>query len=347
MKQKVEVISSVNDTLLDEWDQLWKKTAYGHFFNSPAWFLACHDTNMCQDYKVYVQRKDGNLEAILPLVPQRKYGVTTMMSPGGEFVDKSSLLLAENAGSLALLQKQLVREQAFSLSELSQEQCNLFERGDEIRIKEASVNPYILLQQDPFIGVSKKQKSKVKNKIKKHESHLRYTSYKSDKEALELAFSLEERSYKKMKGKATFVSQDNRDFLKHVFERNKKNVIVDVLSYDGIPIICGIGFQYKKTYHAFYTSHDIAYRHLSPGKMLLFFLLQRLQKDGMEVFDFSRGKSTLKSEFTSLTKTQYTLSYATNYMTTLWWQAADKTYDSILENHILYGTYCQLKRLFY
>lgn len=129
--------------------------------------------------------------------------------------------------------------------------------------------------------------------------------------------------------------------------RNRGRVAIDVLSYDDVPFICGIGFYSKKTYHAFYTSYDADYRHLSPGKLLLFYLLQRLKDQGVEVFDFSRGKSTLKSEFTSLARTQYTLSYTTNYMTDLWWKAADKTHESILENQILYGTYCQLKRLFY
>jgi CelD/BcsL family acetyltransferase involved in cellulose biosynthesis len=347
MKRTITVVTALTDSFLDEWEDLWRSSEQGHFFNSPSWFLACHDAKLCSNYQIYIQRCGNKLEAVLPLVPEKKYGMTTLMCPGGKFLDKSSLLLADPSVSLSTLYKKLNQVQQFSLDELTKEQCERFHVDSKVTVKESSSNPYIVLTDDPFVDVSKKQKSKICNKIKKNEPHLQYRSFQNDEKALELVFGLEKKSYKSIKGKATFMTPVCREFLRDIASRNKQNVRIDVLFYDGVPCICGVGFCYKKTYHAFYTSHDVTYRWLSPGKLLLYYLLRQLKDEGVEVFDFSRGKNTLKDEFTKKAYKQYTLSYSQNYLTTLWWQAADTTYEHLLDNAIIYGTYCQFKRLFY
>jgi hypothetical protein len=47
------------------------------------------------------------------------------------------------------------------------------------------------------------------------------------------------------------------------------------------------------------------YRKLVPGKVLLYFLLPELVERGFTLFDFSRGDSLLKRQFTQQKKIQY------------------------------------------
>jgi len=52
------------------------------------------------------------------------------------------------------------------------------------------------------------------------------------------------------------------------------------------------------------------YRWLQPGKITAFLLLESLQKEGVAVFNFSRGQSAYKRIFTPLTSTQFNVYYS-------------------------------------
>lgn len=335
--------------LLERWQQLWNDSTDAHFFNSPQWFLSCRASFGLTTYTLVTVEKEGIMEGILPLVHETKFGLPVLCSPGERFVDKSSLLLRKNDPSLlSILISQLTQMGTFYLQEVSTQIADAIVQENKTIIKKtASTNYYLSLENDPLQHMSNKNRNKIRNKITKYQEHLSYKCFRGDPRGLDLAFEMDKRSTKRKQGKSTFVRERERNFFKQLLKKNGQNVTVDILFYDNIPVIYGIGFASKKTFYACVTAYDDTYSFLSPGKMLHFYMFERLKADGKMLFDFSRGVTVLKKEFTPLYHTQYDLFYTQNVLLKLIWQTTNAAHTTILNNKLFYGTYLFLKKLLY
>jgi hypothetical protein len=203
------------------------------------------------------------------------------------------------------------------------------------------------LSDDPFIFLSKKQRSKIFSKVKKNQNRLILKNYQGIGEGLDIAFAIDEKSAKRESGRPTFVGEQDRQFYRHLIFELKDRVTIDILFYDSIAIAYSINFVYGKIYHAFKTDYDKNFRYLSPGKLILFFLLPRLKQEGFKMFDFSRGANVLKREFTPLAYPQYDLYYARNVFIRSWWKInliKENFKERLLENERFYNKYLWVKR---
>lgn len=335
--------------LIERWQTLWDQSIEAHFFNAPQWFATARESFGIHDFIIITIEKESNLEAILPLVHETQFGVPVFCSPGERFVDKSSLLVRQNTPELLhLIVSQLKQLNSFYLQEVSGQVADMVTNNDKTIIKKsASTNYYLSLENDPLQYMSNKNRNKIKNKIKKYEGNLSYKCFRGDPEGLEVVFEMDKRSTKRKQGKSTFVRERERNFFKQLIKEYGANVTVDVLFYDNIPVIYGIGFTAKKTFYACVTAYDDEYSFLSPGKMLHFYLFERLKTEGKTLFDFSRGVTVLKKEFTPLYNVQYDLFYTNNQLSRALWQVINKTHAFILHNKLLYGTYLSLKKILY
>lgn len=80
---------------------------------------------------------------------------------------------------------------------------------------------------------------------------------------------------------------------------------LDLLKYKEEYVTYGLGLVYKGTYLAYQTAFDKRFSRLSPGKVLLHYLLIDLKRKNYKKFDFARGYSLLKKEFTKKKSFQY------------------------------------------
>ncbi len=347
MAMNVLVKHQLNKEFLDKWHILWEKAYNPHLFNTPEWFLAYCEVFDVKDSLVLFIEEKGQLVALLPLVYDKVFGIRALVSPGGRFLDKSSLLLRLNDDScINLIIKKLMSIDSFYLHELSKELSDMIVKSNrELLVREASINPYIPLTGDPFQYLAKDNKNKIFNRVKRNKEHLKYRNFLGDPAALEIAFTVDEISYKKTKGKPVFSSEREKSFFRKLLVMCKQHIVVNVVYYDNVPIVYDIGYLYKNTYQGALTSYNTNYRNLSPGKLLLYFILQRVKKEGLDTFDFSRGSSVFKSEFTNLSYPQYDAFYAKNLIVKYWWYSANNLYFFILENKLLYGLYLHFKKL--
>lgn len=334
--------SSVSRQLRKQWEVLWKTTASAHIFNSPEWFYACINTFNYQDIKIITSWENNQLRSIMPLVLENNLGIHLWMSPGGKFVDKSSLL-TKNESVSPLVEK--LSNSNYYLQELEE---NLVIQSYLMnKVRKSSLSSYLPLEKDPFQFLNRKQRSKIFNRVKKHKEKLDFVSFYNDSKALETAFAIDVRSYKADKGQATFISLLNRTFFQNLLRQFRKQFVVNILYYDQQPFVYDIGIIGKNTYFALNTSFDKNFKFLIPGKILLYFLLNDLQTRKITTFDFLRDYTTLKKEFTPFYQQQYDLYSINNVFSKYWLETSKSIYNTILESHALYGTYCTFKKLIY
>lgn len=337
---------TVDENLLKRWHALWNASKEGHFFNSPEWFLVTCDVYNISQFTIITIEEDDELVLVLPLVTKKVFGISVLSSPGGKFVNKSSLLVKTlNKELINMLSTYLLTKGNFYLQELSSEIADAFCSGNRHLIKKAaSINPYLPISPDPFMYLSSKNKSQIRGILRKNEKEITFKSFTGDMDALETVFELDNRSSKKQQGKATFVTEQDKQFFRELLRKMPDNFVVDIVYHDNTAVVYGVGFIYKNIYHACNTAFDAHYRFLRPGKLLAHFRLKRLQEDKFDLIDFGRGNSMLKQELTKLSTIQYDVFYISSFVRKHWLLAGQQVYDGILNSKLLYTTYLSLKK---
>ena len=67
----------------------------------------------------------------------------------------------------------------------------------------------------------------------------------------------------------------------------------------GVPVSFRIGYADELIYYDFLTSYDCKIQTISPGNVLLFMILMKLQAEGIRAFDFMRGEEDYKKRFST------------------------------------------------
>lgn len=334
--------------LLEEWQRLWDESSNVHLFNSPVWLQICEDYFQ-EEVTLITVRKQDKLYAVLLSSTQKWFGVSTLSCPSGRFMDKFSLLKKNGSKEMMkALINYLEEEGNFYLAEVNEKDKEIVARlADDVIIHESDINYYLPLEDSPLQYLSKKNASKIRNRIKNNEQYLSYKTFKGDEHSLAVAFRVDKASYKLKKGQATFVSEDTRKLFRTILRYLKDNFVIDVLYFKRKPIAFSIGFVYKETYLAINTSFDNEFQTLGPGKILAYLLIKRLHHEGFKTLDFGRGDSQLKQDFTPYYTRQYHIFYHQKQAALLWWKTADLLYSGLQENDWFYTAYCQMKKLWY
>lgn len=332
--------------LKSSWMTLWEQSSTAHFFNSVEWF-ELSDLFSSDACEVFTVSEGERLVAVLPISLQSWFGVITQTCPAGRFMDKLSLLYEDNnTRALKALVKFLKMDGNFYLAEISEHEKNIIVKYfSDIKFRFSDINYYLPLTENPWQFISKKNLSKIKNKIKKNRDELSFKSFYGDVSALKTAFAIDMKSYKQAKGMASFTSKENQKIFMKICKKLPNFFRIDILYFQKKPVAYSIGFICRQTYLAINTSFDNEFRNLTPGKLLTYMLIERLVSEKFSTLDFGRGDSWLKKDFTSFYRKQYLVYYHHSSVARLWWQTANLTYDSLLNSKIAYGAYRKVKRL--
>lgn len=341
-KISTKIIKDLNSEFIGKWQELWESSKHAHFFNSPSWFLAYCDSYPETSYCIFVLKIEGKIKAIFPLVKSKKFGVKVFCSPGGIFLAKSTLLLTDS--SQYVIRNLLNKIADFGnlyLAEVNEQIAYSIAVGTNSNFLKvpSSVVYYLSLNPDPLRFLSKKQRSKIVNKFKKNSGYLTFKHYRKNlKNSLEKVFKINANSYKKLvKGyHDPFSDISARMFFLNLTKRAPEGVVISILHFLKTPIVYGVGFLCKNIYFASQTAYLPEFRKLIPGKLELYCLLKRLQKDGVEIFDFGRGECILKREFTNLKVNQYDIYFSKKSVVRMWWIMALFVTNTLKKNRVLY-----------
>lgn len=158
------------------------------------------------------------------------------------------------------------------------------------------------LLMDKFSGKLNKRLVKLNNKnIKANLDFKRYRVSVSEAEDL---FSdicgIENRSWQGKKQKGVFVKKSSMAFHKEIFDRFSKigQLDVSVLMLEKMPIAYIYNYLYGGRSYNYNVAFDNAYKDLSAGTMLMFWMLKDSAAGDISEFDFIRGEEPWKKRLT-------------------------------------------------
>ncbi len=346
---EVKIVKKINKNFLSDWYALWRISYNKNFYNSPEWFLTCCKTFNIRKYLILVLKKGEEIKVIAPFVSDSLYKFKVLTNPGSVFLDKSALLFRnQDEESASKLIEVLKKFGSFYLPEVEEKLVRDIEKSQIKRmlILESSINPYIPLNQNPLGFLSKKQKSKIKNKYLKYKNYLRFLRVRNKKvlSYIKVIKKIDVFSSKFSKGKVT-INKKTQNLIKNLADTCRfNNLDLSILYYLNRPIVFNLGICSQKFYYAKFTSFVKDFSFLSPGKILLYLLLPRLKKEGFLTFDFSRGESVLKKEFTPFFKRHYSVYYSENYLILFTWLSIYLFKKLILSQQSIYSLLLRLRK---
>ena len=326
-------------------------SVHAHFFNTPAWFISCLNTYDINEYYIFVAYQGHELVGILPLVKEKKFGIDVFVSPGRRYLEKSTILVIDNNYQiLNKLINEVGKHGNIYLTELSEEITHMLSKDQEEGLLTlSSINPYILLKDNPFGSLSEKQKKRITGKIRKNLGNFKFVHIRNNLGFhLQTVFDLETRSSKKLANKDSFSDAKIRKLFTSLINYAKDYISIDFILYKNLPIVSSLGFIFKDRYLAYYTCYDSNFRDYFPGKILTYFMLTKLSEERMEVFDFSRGHNSFKNDFTKNWEFQYDFYFSKNPLIILWWEGINSLRrmkqiliknDQSLDNDFLFKKY--------
>lgn len=345
-KFTVKVLKTLDENFLREWEKLWSESLDSHFYNHPRWFLCCLEALGIENFLVFVFEKEKEMVAIFPLVWDAKFGVRVLCSPGENNLDRSTLITKSFYPSLIReVFSQASKYGNLYFAEVSQKIIETLPEGNSIKIR-ASISPFLFLERDPLRFLSKKERNQIVNRYKRNKNHLVFKHHTENIDVhLQEVREVDSESSKKLKGLKTFSDSEKKKLLiKVLAKRFLGSVSVDILYFNKKPIVYNVGYVSKRVFYLNDTGFIKEYSSLSPGKILLYLLLVTLKKEGFEVFDFTRGDSILKREFTRDKLTQYDFYYSESFLIKIWWKVAIFGVSFLKGNPYLYQTFCTLRK---
>jgi CelD/BcsL family acetyltransferase involved in cellulose biosynthesis len=324
---KTKVYKKLSKDFFAEWEKIWENSPHGHFFNSPKWFLTCKKTFKIKSFLIFAVYHQGELKAVLPLKKARRFGIPVYASCGGRYLEKSTLLMAEK--NLSLLAGLFSEIEKYGNIFLSEADAVLAQNVGKIKpqslISTISINPYIDLSDNPCRYLVKKQKGRILNRMKRFSPRLTHGHYSGNfHKHLKTVFEVEEKSAKRRSGRDLFSDSTAQKLFSNLIKDAPEHILIDILYYQGKPVVTMFGLTHKGKYLGFHTSYLEEFRNLLPGKILLHKMIYKLYRDGFKWFDFSRGHNALKKEFTPCFQLQYDVYYSKNAFTRFWWEGINK-----------------------
>lgn len=319
---EMKVYHSLNEELVREWQDLWERSSLAHSFNSPWWHEACVKAFGERKMLVVAAYSEGELVGVLPVVWTRKYGIGTYTSAGRQYLDKSTLLVADKEEGLVKgLLKELAKMGNFYLNEMSEEFARVgLKASGRYKVIKSSTGRYLVVEPDPYRYLRSTHKRKYRKIIEQEKGKIRYEMVWGGVErCLETMMEIEFDSPKKEQGKEVFSDSAHRRLCRELNRLSGGEVLISLLYYENKPVCYRYGLVGKKIYHDWNTAYRSAYRWLTPGGVLTYLMMSDLEREAIKIIDFSRGDSRFKRELTPDRYEQYALLYSANAMVRWWW----------------------------
>jgi CelD/BcsL family acetyltransferase involved in cellulose biosynthesis len=147
-----------------------------------------------------------------------------------------------------------------------------------------------------------------------------YTSKKEILSYLETMFDIDTNSGKKKLKRDIFSNEKEREVFRNFVLFCSQFVQICILRFDGKAIAYNFNFAFGNHYVGYHTSYLAEYKHLSPGKLVVYCLIEYLAKSNYKLLDMGEGLSTYKQEFTKDYVMQYDLYMSNNSMVLQWWK---------------------------
>lgn len=323
-KLSFENITKLTDDRINEWNELWDRSPDAHFFNSPDYFLAFLHAFNPKQYRIIFCYDKKELIAVLPLIKSRRFGITVWACPDRpqNFLDRTAFLISEGASKHIKEITQCAKKLGnVFLADCSEYITKVFLVSSKCLLGESIICPRTKIGDDTLSNMPAKQQRGMENRIKKNKQHLKFIYFHENLDCqLERIIEIEKNSPKTEKGITLFNHDDAKKLYRSIIETSPQNVAIGILYFDGLPVASIFGLISKNTFLNTHMAFRLDFGNLGPGKMLVYFTLEELRKNGTQIFDFSKGDGKLKREFTNEFPVQHNVYLPSNALAMIWWK---------------------------
>lgn len=330
---------SLDEQIKKEWTALWESSPLAHFFNSPLWLESCLEAFSYDKLIILALYEDEKLVGVLPLVSEKRFGIKTFCSPGGRYLDRSTALVADDyEWAIEKLISDFSQRNNLYLESVDPLLANyLSGLGKELSISKSSVCPYLPRLDDPFRFIQNKKRKRISGLIDELGDRVCCRTYwGSSGEMFEILKEIESQSPKKGNFKDIFWDGQLIKLCSTLNKINDKSVLICLLYLDEKAVAFLFGFVYKETFHGCNMAYTADSSEMSPGRLLAYMVIPDLQKMGINTFDFTRGKTQFKKEFTPHFYQQYLVFYSSRFWVRSWWKLVNWMFKTLESNPVLF-----------
>lgn len=348
---KCVTYTKLDTKLYNEWEELWEKSSFANYTNSPQWFSAVLESFDYKEYSIISIYEKKALRAIAGLVKVKKYGIPVYTIPPNDHVCGLPFLInPKDDKIMRFLHNELLSRGIVYLDNIPHDfVATLQGISNHTHAHTSSLNYFLPLQGDGQT-VTLSNRKELLRRAKKVASDITLVSYAgAEKKGLQKAFAIDAVSRKQKRGYNVFASAEMRKFYKNLQKVFGSMMRINILYYKTHPIAYEIGFIVKKKYFGNQLGFAEAYKHLSPGKVISVKLVDYLFAHGVEEMDFGSGDSHLKRLITDEKRQLYVTALSKKHTAKLYVHHVSnvrtKVFDKIEKNKRLYSLYRAVKNV--
>ncbi len=342
----------LTNNLYKEWENLWKKSSFANYANSPQWLSAVLESFGYREYIIIGIYDKKVLQAIGSLVRVKKFGMNVYTLPPNDHVCGIPFLIdIQDEKVMKQLHTVLLQLGIVYLDNIPEAFVKKLKKlSKHTRAHTFSMNYFIPLQEGEKGKVRLENRKELLRRVKKEEENFAIKSYSGSKQkGLQRAFSIDAVSRKQTKGYNVFASSKMRDFYTILEKYFKKNMRTNILYYKKEPIAYEIGFITKNKYFGNQLGFAEKFKHFSPGKVISVKLADHLFKKGIQKIDFGSGDSHLKRLITKEKNPLYVIIISKKYASKIYLHHMSifrtKMFEKIEKNRSMYTAYRMIKNV--
>lgn len=351
--RKVIIHNTIEQDIIQKWEELWRNNIDANFSNSPFWFLSIIATFKYKDYKIIGIENNGKLEVITGLIKTNVYGIATYSLLPNDFICGIPFLIDfAQSETIELFISTLKKIGTVIINNVPSTFCKeLLKYDNEITTVYLTANPILNFETDSKGEVIIPKKKRMLRESKKYQNHLQFKSFSGDDlEHFKTVFELDRKSPKFQNGYNAFSDISIQKFYKNLAKNFGEYFRINFLYFDETPIVYELGFLINETYYGSQIAHDQQFQYLAPGKVMETELIKYLFEQKVKKINYGSGdnfiKKTLANSYKDLDKLIITNDRKISLYLSLLFKSRDGLFQMINKNKMIYALYRKFKNLF-
>ncbi len=343
--------TTLDESFLSEWLELWKNSSEKNFVNSPAWIAAIKEAFGFTENVFIGVYKNSELVGAAGFVKEKRFGLSCYTVPPGDFVSGVPLLLdSSDFAVVRAFVREFVQLGTVFFDNVPESFVSVLQKETtKILAVPFSINLFLRFEADEKGKVIITKRKRLLRESKPIEDKIRFESFEgNNEELLQIAFDIDRKSTKHSKGYDAFADKTIQKFYRSLASYFGSYLRLNFLYIDSVPVVYEMGFLIGDTYYGSQIAFDEKYREFSPGKAFEVKLIEWLFANEVKKIDYGSGdnfiKRTLCTEHNQLYKVVVSANIFVRLYIGLLYFSKDRVFTFLTNNPRLYSLYRSIRK---
>jgi len=285
--------------LRTRWLELWQISQDAHPFNHPAWFNAAPMDDRLAERRILFVSKAGQDILVCAFTESRRC-FSLLESP---YLEKSAMVVGTDVTPsdwAGIVRHLLSRYDRVLLQEVpqpfSEGLASMALPGWRVSVP-SSISPYFHVDQPALSAKRRHEFRRYTRKLYKEHGPIDFELLRLQPEHLADMTGIERRSSKPKRGRSAFDHPEYQQFMRQVIEHFDGMCWIGMMRLQGRCVAHYAAVTADNRMVGLHMAFDQTLYRYSPGGVLIYNLLPMCEQMGIDIFDFGRGVSVLKTKF--------------------------------------------------